>query len=244
MKNIKLTIEYDGTNYCGWQKQTGLKTVEEEVEKAIFKSTGKRVKLYASGRTDAGVHAYGQVANFRIESTIPGDRFIYPLNDKLPDDISVKKSEEVEDDFHSRYSAKSKTYRYLVYQSKIRSALLRNRAYHFSYELDIQKMKRALEYLVGRMDYSSFTPIKSNINKNIRTIYSADVFREAEYIVFEISGNGFLHNMVRIIVGTVLDIGNGHRRVEDMKDIIEKKDRLSAGKTVPAYGLYLKRVEY
>ena len=244
MKNIKLTIEYDGTNYRGWQKQTGLKTVEAEVEEAIYKSTGQRVKLYASGRTDAGVHAYGQVANFRIESTIPGDRFVYPLNDKLPDDICIKASEEVDEDFHSRYSAKSKTYRYLIYESDLRSAILRNRAYHISYKLDLEKMQKALKYLVGRMDYSSFTPIKSSVNKNIRTIYSASVFREDEYYVFEIRGNGFLHNMVRIIVGTVIEIGNGHRQVEDMKAIIEKKDRLAAGKTVPAYGLYLKRVEY
>ncbi len=244
MQNIKLTIEYDGSNYCGWQKQEGLKTVEGEVEEAIYKSTGKRVKLYASGRTDAGVHAYGQVANFKIDSTIPAERFIYPLNDKLPDDICIIKSEEVPEDFHSRFSAKKKTYRYLIYQNDIRSALLRNRAYHTTYKLDLERMNRALEYLVGRMDYTSFTPVKSSIDKNIRTVYSARMFREAGFYVLEITGNGFLHNMVRIITGTVIEVGYGKREPEEMKSIIEKKDRLAAGKTVPAYGLYLQNVEY
>lgn len=244
MKNIKIIIEYDGTNYCGWQKQEGLKTIEGEIEKAIYKSTGQNVKLYASGRTDAGVHAMAQVANFKIDTTIPAERIKYPLNDKLPEDIVIIKSEEVDYNFHSRFNAKSKTYKYLIYQNETRSALLRNCAYHTDYKLNLEEMKKSLKYLIGRKDFTSFTAIRSNEEKNIRTIFSADLYQDKDFIVFEIKGNGFLHNMVRIIVGTLIEIGYGKRKADDMKNIIEKKDRLSAGKTVSSCGLYLKEVEY
>ncbi len=243
-KNIKLTIEYDGTGFYGWQKQEGLRTVEEEVEKAIHIATGQKVKLYASGRTDAGVHAYGQVANFLINTTIPGERFLYPLNDKLPDDICIRKSEEVPEEFHSRFSAIKKTYRYLILQDDLRSPLMRNFAYQVSYKLDIDRMREAIGYFIGRKDFTSLTPIKSSIDKNIRTVLDADVKTDGNIVFIEISGNGFLHNMVRIIAGTVIEVGYGKKNPEDIEGILKAKDRNKAGHTAPATGLYLMKVEY
>ena len=244
VKNIMLTVEYDGTNFCGWQKQEGLRTVEGEVEKAVLKSTGKSVKIYASGRTDAGVHAYGQVANFKISTTIPGERFLFPLNDKLPEDICIRKSREVPYDFHSRFSAEEKTYRYLILQDELRSPLMRNYAYQVSYKLDVDKMREASKYIIGRQDFTSFTPIKSSIDKNIRTVISSDIKTDGNMIVFEITGNGFLHNMVRIIVGTLIEVGYGKREPEDVREIVRLKDRDKAGHTAPSKGLYLMNVKY
>lgn len=244
MKNVKLTLEYDGTAYYGWQKQENLKTVEGMLQKAIKKSIGEEVKILASGRTDAGVHAYGQVANFLTNSTVPGDRFKYAVNDKLPDDISIRMSEEVPLDFHSRFSAKRKTYEYVIYPNDTRSSLMRNYSYHVTYKLDTDLMKEALGYFVGRKDFTSLTPYRSNENKNIRTLYDTDLFMDGELIKIRVSGNGFLHNMVRIIVGTVIEVGYGKRKLEDINKILELKDRKFAGHTAPAQGLYLIDVKY
>lgn len=244
IKNIRVTIEYDGTRFNGWQKQEGLLTVEGELEKAIKKATGESVKILASGRTDRGVHAYGQVANFEIDTTIPGDRFKYAVNDKLPDDISVISSEEVHTSFHARFSAKKKSYRYLVYSSETRSPIYRNYSYHTTYRLDLDRMKKASKYFVGRQDFSSFVPNKSNENKNIRTVYDLQLRQRGEFIEIEIEGNGFLHNMVRIIAGTLVEIGCGKREPKEAEAIIRAKDREQAGHTAPAQGLYLLKVFY
>lgn len=244
MKNIKLTIEYDGTRFNGWQKQEGMLTIEGELEKAVKKATGKNVKILASGRTDKGVHAYGQVANFEIDTSIPGDRLKFAVNDKLPDDISIIDSREVHASFHARFSAKKKSYRYMIYSSETRSPIYRNYSYHTSYSLDLDRMKKASKYLVGRQDFSSFVPNRSNENKNIRTVYGLKLRQRGDFIELEIEGNGFLHNMVRIIVGTLVEVGYGKRKPSEVKDIIVAKDRELAGHTAPAQGLYLLKVFY
>lgn len=244
MKNIKLTLEYDGSNFFGWQKQKGLRTGEGELEKAILKATGESVKIFSSGRTDKGVHAYSQVVNFLVNSTIPGEKYRHPINDKLPKDIYISKSEEVDIDFHSRFDAKSKTYKYLILNRKLKSPIMRNYAYFVDYELSFENMKKGLEYLVGRYDFSSFVALRSNENKNIRTIYNIEIKKNGEFLEFYFKGNGFLHNMVRIIIGTTIEIGYGRRKPEEMKEILESKDRKKAGHTAPAEGLYLMEVEY
>lgn len=244
MKNIKLTIEYDGSNFAGWQKQESHRTVEGVLEKAIKKVTGEDAKILASGRTDKGVHAYGQVANFMTDATIPGDKFKYALNDKLPDDVSIRESEEVNMTFHSRFSAHRKTYRYLIFKSDIRSPIYRNYAYHVKYELNVKAMTKALKYFVGRHDFSAFVPNKSNIDKNIRTVYDVRLKEKDGFIEIEVDGNGFLHNMVRIIVGTLVEVGNGRREPESVAEIIAGKNRKQSGHTAPAEGLYLLKVFY
>lgn len=244
MKNIKLTLEYDGTKFNGWQKQAEQRTVEGELEKAIRRTTGEEIKLIASGRTDRGVHAYGQVANFLTDSTIPGNRFVYAINDRLPDDISVKLSEEVNRGFHSRFSAHRKTYRYVILNEDIRSPIYRNHAYQVKHELDFKSMKKAIHHFVGRQDYSSFVTYRSNKEKNIRTVYDTRLEKKGNFIEFEIEGNGFLHNMVRIIAGTLVEIGHGRRSPESIPELIKYKDRNKAGHTAPAEGLYLLKVFY
>lgn len=244
MRNIKLTIEYDGSGFNGWQKQEGQRTVQEEVEKAINKTTGEDVKLIASGRTDTGVHAYGQVANFLTGCTIPGDRFLYAVNDRLPDDIAVKSSEEVPRSFHSRFSAHRKTYRYVILNEEIRSPIYRKHAYHVKNELDFKSMKKAVKHFVGRQDFSSFVANRSNKEKNIRTVYSTRIRKNGNFIEFEIEGNGFLHNMVRIIAGTLVEVGHGKRSPDSIPELIGCKDRHRSGHTAPAEGLYLLKVFY
>ncbi|OHW62454.1 tRNA pseudouridine synthase A [Andreesenia angusta] len=244
MRNIKLTIEYDGSRFNGWQKQSDQRTVEGELEKAIKRTTGEEVKLIASGRTDTGVHAYGQVANFLTGCTIPGEKFLYAVNDRLPDDVSVKASEEVARSFHSRFSAHRKTYRYVFLNEDVRSPIYRNYAYQVKHELDFKSMKKAIKHFVGRQDYSSFVANRSNKQKNIRTVYSTRIRKDGNFIEFEIEGNGFLHNMVRIIAGTLVEVGHGKRSPDSIPGLIECKDRHLSGHTAPAEGLYLLKVFY
>jgi len=244
MRNVKLIIEYDGTNYHGWQTQKNAKTVQDTIERAIKGLTGEMVELTASSRTDFGVHALGQVANFMTNSSIPGDRFSYALNRLLPDDIVIKDSQEVSLDFHARFRSKGKKYRYLIYNSRFPSAILRNRAYHVSYELDFESMQKAASYFPGTHDFSSFRASGSSVKTSVRTITEAVLERDDKIISFEISGNGFLYNMVRIIVGTLVDVGMGRIDADDIPKIIESLDRKRAGRTAPAEGLYLVEVYY
>lgn len=244
MKNIKLTIEYDGCLFNGWQKQDRQRTVEGELEKAINKVTNERVKLFSSGRTDRGVHAYGQVANFLTDSTIPSEKLKFALNDKLPDDISIRESVEVNKNFHARFSAHKKTYKYLILNEYIRSPIYRNYAYQVKYDLDFKAMKKACKHFIGRQDFSAFIPYKSNKNKNIRTVYDVRLVKRERFIELEIDGNGFLHNMVRIIVGTLVEVGYGKREPDSVVNVIKGKDRADSGHTAPAEGLYLLKVFY
>lgn len=246
MRNIKLIIEYDGTNYCGWQVQENGPSIQGSIEKALLAITSEKIKINGSGRTDAGVHARGQVANFTTSSKVPQEKFAYALNSLLPKDIVIKDSREVPLDFHARYSSVGKKYSYLIYNSKFPSALLRNYAYHIGYceRLDIGRIEKAAESFIGTYDFSGFMSTGSKVSDTVRTINELSIEKERELICIKYKGSGFLYNMVRIITGTLLYAGIGKINPEDIKDIILSKDRERAGITVPACGLYLEEVYY
>lgn len=244
MKNVKLTIEYDGTNYHGWQVQSNAKTVQGTVERAIHGLTGEEITITGSSRTDQGVHAYGQVANFLTHSNIPQDRFSYALNRMLPEDIVIKKSEEVSLDFHARYCSKGKKYRYLIYNSSFPSAIFRNRSYHVSHHLDMEEMEKSISFFKGTHDFSAFRSTGSSVKTSVRTIFDVNLTRAEDNIWFEVSGDGFLYNMVRIMVGTIVDVGMGRIKSKDIPRIIESLERKKAGRTAPPQGLYLVEVYY
>jgi tRNA pseudouridine38-40 synthase len=244
MKNIKLTIEYDGTNYSGWQNQDNAVTVQEKLEEAIKELTKEEVKLIGSGRTDSGVHARGQVANFFTNSTIPGEKFKYALNNILPGDIAIIESEEVDVNFHSRFDAVKKRYRYRIYNGEMPRPLYRNYSYHYKYNLDLDKMREAAKYLIGTHDFVSFMGSGSVVKTTIRTIYKIDIQKLNEFIDITLEGDSFLRYMVRIIVGTLLKVGNNQISADEIPRIIEAKDRHCAGPTVPPQGLYLEEVYY
>lgn len=245
MSRIKLTLEYDGTLFSGYQVQPNKRTVQSELENALEKIYNEKVETFSSGRTDAGVHALGAVVHFDEPKIIKNRFFADSINAYLPDDVKVIKAEEVGDDFDARFSAKTKTYQYRFYLSRCERPLYKNRALRVNEEVDVDKMKQTLKYLLGEHDFSSFVARKSGKTNFVRTIYSAEIFEtnNKEY-TFEISGNGFLYNMVRIIMGTLLKVGEGKIKPEDMKTIIENKNRQTAGNTMPAHALYLVKVEY
>ncbi len=243
MRNIKIIVQYNGANYCGWQEQPDSLGIQGNIEYAIKEITKEKVKINGSGRTDAGVHAIGQVANFKIESKIDVSRIPDALNSKLPKDISIIDAEEVDEDFHARYSAKGKVYRYLVYNSRYRNPILKDISYQVKYNLDFDKMKKAAESLVGTHDFCGFMSSGSSIKDTVRTIRNVKIEKEGDLIVFEFEGNGFLYNMVRIISGTLIDIGRG-KIEENMEEIIKSKNRSNAGHTAPGHALFLKKVFY
>jgi len=245
MRKIKLTIEYDGTNYHGWQIQKNGNTVQETIEKAIFKLLDKQVRLVGCSRTDVGVHAYAQIAHILTDSSIPGDKICYAINNLLPEDIVIKHSEDVSEDFHSRYSAKGKKYRYLIYNGAHASALMHNRTCHVRPKLNFDNMQKASKYFIGQHDFATFQATGGQVRSTIREIYGIDVFkREDDLICVEVSGNGFLYNMVRIIAGTLIYVGIGKIEVDEIPKILESLDRTKAGKTAPAQGLYLMEIYY
>ena len=244
MRNIKIIIEYDGKDFNGWQKQPNKLNIQGEIERAIEEVTGEKVDLIASGRTDAGVHALGQVANFKIEKDIPIEKIPYALNSKLKKSIRIKEANEVDEKFHSRYTCKRKTYKYVINNSVQGTAIYRNLQYHFPEKLDDVKMNEAAKYLIGEHDFKSFRASGTSSKSSIRTIYNASVKREEEIVTIELTGNGFLYNMVRIIAGTLIDVGTGKINAKDVKEILDAKNRLKAGKTLPPNGLYLVNVEY
>ena len=244
MRNIKLTIEYDGKDFNGWQKQPNKLNIQGEIENAIFLITGENVDLTASGRTDAGVHALGQVANFKMDSNFPIEKIAIALNSKLKHSIRIKEAEEVEESFHSRYHCKKKTYRYVINNSEHGSAIYRGLEYHVPQKLDIDKMQEAIKYFIGEHDFSAFKASGTSSKSSVRTIYDAIIKKDGERIYIELTGNGFLYNMVRIITGTLLEVGMGKKEPCDIEKIIESKKRENAGKTVPAQGLFLVNVDY
>lgn len=245
MRNIRLVIEYDGKDFNGWQKQPNKLNIQGEIEKVISSITGEDdINLIASGRTDAGVHALGQVANFKTNSKIPIDKMCIAINSRLKNSIIIKKAEEVDERFHSRYSCKKKTYRYIINNSKYGTAIYRNLEYHFSISLNIEEMKKAIKEFEGEHDFKGFKASGTSSKSSVRTIYGTNLYKENDRIYIELTGNGFLYNMVRIIAGTLLDVGLGKIKAEDIKDIIDSKDRTRAGKTLPPQGLYLLSVEY
>ncbi len=245
MRNIKLTIEYDGKDFNGWQKQPNKLNIQGEIERAIKQITGEEVDLTASGRTDAGVHALGQVANFKTNSELPIEKFPIALNANLKKSIVIKSAEEVEERFHSRLTCKRKTYRYVINNSKYGTAIYRNLETHIPMKLDIQKMQQAVKYFEGEHDFKAFKASGTSSKSSVRTIYKAEVIDAGnERIYIELTGNGFLYNMVRIIAGTLVDVGLGKIEPEDIEKIITSQKREKAGKTLPPQGLYLVKVEY
>ena len=246
MKNYKMIITYDGTRYYGWEHQpTTDMTIQGKLESVLSAMTGTEVEVIGAGRTDAGVHAIGQVANFKTNSKIPIEKIPVALNTKLKKTIRIINAEEVDERFHSRLSCKRKTYRYVINNSEFSSALYRNLECHIPQKLNIEKMQEAAKYFEGEHDFKAFKASGTSSKSSVRTIYEAKVYkREDTRICIELTGNGFLYNMVRIISGTLLDVGLGKIKPEDITKIINEGKRENAGKTLPPYGLFLVKVEY
>lgn len=228
----------------GWQKQPTKLNIQGEIERAIELITGEQVDLTASGRTDAGVHAIAQVANFKTNSTLPIEKFAVAINSKLKKSIRIQKAEEVEERFHSRYNCKQKTYRYIINNGKQGSAIYRNLEYYVPVKLNVEEMKKAIKYFEGEHDFKGFKASGTSSKSSVRIIYKTNIIEDGERIKIELTGNGFLYNMVRIISGTLVDVGLGKIKPEEITSIIESKDRTKAGKTLPPYALYLVKVEY
>ena len=244
MKRVKLTVAYDGTDYCGWQIQPNGITVEEVVNKALKKLTGEDIQVIGASRTDSGVHALGNVAVFDTHTTIPPERISYALNQRLPEDIVIVKSEEVAEDFHPRYCDCSKTYEYHILNTRIPIPTKRLTNYFVSYDLDVEKMRKAAGYLIGEHDFVSFCNVRTDVEDTVRTVTELEILKDGEEITIRISGNGFLYNMVRIIVGTLIRVGRGFYEPEKVKEILEAKDRKAAGVTAPPHGLILAEIRY
>lgn len=241
---IALKIQYDGTGYFGWQSQSGGNTIQQKIEEAIFDLTQEEVKLHAAGRTDAGVHAFGQVAHFDTNSKIQPDKFCYALNERLPKNIAVLNSIEMPSDFHAQYMSEGKHYRYLILNSRIRQPLYSNRTAQIPLPLDINKMKDGAQYLMGEHDFKSFCSTETCVKSTIRNISELTVKKNDEIIVIDVKGNGFLRNMVRIIAGTLIKCGLGKYPPEHVKEILQLENRKCAGPTSEACGLYLMKVYY
>lgn len=253
MRNIKLEIEYEGTNYQGWQAQKSLqptvhspqkKSIQQTIENVLRQLLQEKIKLICSGRTDAGVHANSQVANFKTHSKIVLSRLHEGLNALLPEDISITKVKAVSDDFHSRFSAKSKIYRYTIFNGKHRSAILRNYAYFLRYPLDVALMRKEAKVLLGRHDFSAFCGSCGKHKNPWKTVKDINITRKGDFLYIDIEADGFLYNMVRNIAGTLIEIGRGRFPKESLKKILLYKDRKLAGPTAPAKGLTLMKVVY
>ena len=242
---IKLTVSYDGTNYCGWQKQKNGISVQEVLENALSSLVGEQIKIIGSGRTDAGVHAEGQVASFSTtKENIPPEKYTFALNSILPPDIKIIDSKLVEDNFNACTSAKKKTYQYSMYCSKIEKPL-KERYFSRIYPMpNIEKMKKASELFVGERDFKNYCSTGGNVKTTVRTIYGLDIENIGEDLIIKITGNGFLYNMVRIIAGTLLDVGYDKITLEQIENSFSEMGEKARGKTLPAKALKLLSVEY
>lgn len=244
MRNIKLTIRYDGTHYAGWQSQKNGRAIQDVIQDAISKIIGERNHLTGSGRTDAGVHALAQIANFKTRSKIPLKNLQMALNTALPKDIVIYNVEEAGPKFDAQRSAKSKLYRYVIMNSNFLDPFLRRYAAKCFYLLDIKRMRQAAKYLVGRHDFRSFQAAGGVERNAVRTIKHITIEKDGDMIYIDIEANGFLYNMVRNIAGTLVEVGRGKFSVESVEEILRKKDRRCSGPTMPAKGLRLVRVSY
>ena len=246
MRNFKIVVEYDGTNYCGWQRQENGVSIQQVLEEAIGLITGgEKITVIGSGRTDAGVHALNQVAHFKSCTRLPVNNIYRGVNSVLPPDIVVKEMEETKDDFHALRDVKSKIYIYKICNQGLRPALGRNYFWHVRFPLDLEQMKKAAELLIGTHDFSCFCATGSDVKDRVRTIIDIEIKKcEDELIEVKVESRGFLKYMVRNIIGTLVEVGLDKRKPEDMKVIIESKDRNIAGITAPACGLFLKEVKY
>ncbi len=241
---IALVIEYDGTNYCGWQVQKNGVSVQQKLEEALESALGTQTAVHGSGRTDAGVHALGQVAHFEAQTDIPADKFFYVLNGLLPDDIRILRSYQAPDDFHARFCAKGKHYRYVIHNARAKGAVNRLYSMFVPVPLDVERMKGAARYMQGTHDFSAFCAAGTDIKGTIRTVDEVRLVRDGEYIYVDVRGSGFLYNMVRIMAGTLIAVGKGKMQPEQVKEALDQKDRTLAGATAQAQGLFLVEVYY
>lgn len=246
MRRIMLIVSYQGTNYCGWQKQKNAITIEETINKAISDLFGTEMSVTGASRTDTGVHAKGNVAVIDTENmTIAADKIAYALNARLPKDIRIQKSEEVSKDFHPRYDKNRKKYSYKILNNAVEMPIYREYTHHVYGTLNMGLMRKAAQYLIGEHDFKAFCSVNTQVESTIRTIYDISITKNHDNIIsIDIEGNGFLYNMVRIIVGTLLEVGIGKMDVERVKEILDSKDRKNAGPTAPARGLILEWILY
>lgn len=245
MKRVKIIVAYDGTNYCGWQIQPNGITIEEVLNKKLSKLTGEDIHIIGASRTDSGVHALGNVAVFDTESSIPPERVAYALNQKLPEDIVIVKSEEVPAGWHPRYQNKvTKTYEYHIYNAPVPNPLKRNYSTFVSFPMDVEKMRKGASHLVGEHDFISFCNVRTNVEDTVRTVHKIQIDQNGPDITIRITGNGFLYNMVRIIAGTLIRVGRGFYTPDRVKEILDAKERTEAGVTAPPGGLVLIGIDY
>jgi tRNA pseudouridine38-40 synthase len=248
MRNLKIVLAYDGTDFCGWQVQPNGHSIQGVLSEAIGRVTGEKVLPQGSGRTDAGVHALAQVANFSTASPIPPENLRNALNDVLPASIRVLEVTEEPLEFHARKSAQAKTYRYRIYRGSICSPFLARYVWHYPYPLDCSMMVEAAGLVIGEHDFTSFAAVDperdSRAESNVRIIFDSSWERDGEELIYTVRGSGFLHHMVRNLVGTFLMVGKGSLQAEDIPRILQARNRAAAGATAPASGLYLVNVEY
>lgn len=244
MKRVRMVVSYDGTAYRGWQLQSNGITIEEVLNRELTALLKEPISVIGASRTDSGVHARGNIAVFDTENRMPADKICFALNQRLPEDIRVQRSEEVPADWHPRKANCTKTYEYKVLNRKISMPLERLYAHFCYFNLDLDKMREAAAYLVGEHDFKSFCTVRTQAEETVRTIYSLDITKQEDMITIRISGSGFLYNMVRIIAGTLLEVGMGAYPPEHMEEILDARDRQAAGRTAPARGLTLVSMEY
>lgn len=244
MKRVRLIVSYDGTNYCGWQIQNNGITVEEVLNRALTDLCREEIAVIGASRTDSGVHALGNVAVFDTNSRIPGEKFSFALNQRLPDDIRIQRSDEVADDWHPRFQDTVKTYEYCFLNRRIPDPMRRLYSYFIYYPMDVENMQKAADYLIGEHDFKSFCTPRTQVRSTVRTIYELTLTKEGDEIRMRITGNGFLYNMVRIIAGTLARVGTGLYTPERVKEILEAKDRNVSGPKAPPQGLTLISIAY
>lgn len=244
MRNLLITISYDGSAYHGWQVQKNAVTVQQVFQRAVEKLFCEKIDIKGCSRTDSGVHANMYCVSLKTQKNIPCKNVITGLNTYLPKDIAVTDCREVDHDFHARYSVKSKEYVYRIYNSQIRNPFLKNYALHYRYPIDADYLNNEAQAFLGSHDFSGFCSAKSDVEDTVRNVYSFSVKRMGDEVLFAVEADGFLYNMVRIMVGTLLFVNEGKIKQGELAEVIESKDRKKAGKTAPAHGLYLNKVKY
>lgn len=244
MKRVELVVAYDGTGYCGWQMQPNGKSVESVINKHLSELLGEEIQVIGASRTDSGVHALGNRAVFDTNTRIPAEKICFALNQRLPEDIAIQSSRQVPPGFHPRRQNSCKTYQYRILNRRLAVPTRRFYTYFVYVPLDLEKMRQAAAYLVGRHDFKSFCSARTQVTDTVREIYSLDLQREGDEIILTVTGGGFLYNMVRIIVGTLLKVGMGVYPPEHVKEILAAKDRAAAGPKAPAQGLTLIEIRY
>lgn len=239
-----MVVAYDGTNYSGWQLQKNAVTIEQKLNEALFDLLGEEIQVVGASRTDSGVHSLGNVCVFETNTRMPAEKICYALNTRLPEDIVVQSSCQVADDFHPRAGKSSKTYEYRILNREFRDPTRRLDTYFYHYDLDVDAMQKAASYLVGEHDFKSFCSVHAQVESTVRTIYQCTVSKDGDVIRIRVTGNGFLYNMVRIIAGTLIEVGAGKRQPEEILTMLEEADRQTAGPTAPACGLTMIGIEY